>query len=111
MCNARHPANLRFFGAPVGLFFTIDDYLEQGSWFDYGMFVQNIMTAARAFGLATCPQQAWAKYAKLIKPHLGYPDDHTLICGMALGYEDTSHVVNELRTVREPVADFTTFQD
>jgi nitroreductase len=45
--------NFEFFGAPVGLIFTIDRQLEKGSWLDYGMFVQSIMLAARGYGLDT----------------------------------------------------------
>ncbi|WP_337797006.1 MULTISPECIES: nitroreductase family protein [Agrobacterium] len=47
--------NLKFLGAPVGLTLTIDGDLLIGSWLDYGMFLQNIMLAARAKGLETCP--------------------------------------------------------
>jgi nitroreductase len=45
--HAQHGRNYRFFDAPVGLIFTIDRILRQGSWLDYGMFLQNVMTAAR----------------------------------------------------------------
>jgi hypothetical protein len=32
--------NYKFFDAPVGLKFTVDTIMEQGSWLDYGMFLQ-----------------------------------------------------------------------
>jgi nitroreductase len=54
--HTQHGRNYRFFDAPVGLIFTIDRILRQGSWLDYGMFLQNIMLAARARGLDSCPQ-------------------------------------------------------
>jgi nitroreductase len=57
--HAQHARNFAFFDAPVGLIFSIDRDLEQGSWLDYGMFLQSIMVAARSFGLETCPQAAW----------------------------------------------------
>lgn len=47
----QHGRNFIFFDAPVGLFFTIDRVMQQGSWLDYGMFLQNLMIAARARGL------------------------------------------------------------
>jgi nitroreductase len=56
--QVQHRRNVEFFGAPVSLFFTIDRIMEQGSWLDYGMFLQNVLLAARAHGLATCPQAA-----------------------------------------------------
>ncbi|MDE2120443.1 MAG: nitroreductase, partial [Betaproteobacteria bacterium] len=46
--HQQHRRNLLFFDAPVGLMFSIDRVMEQGSWLDYGMFLQNIMVAARA---------------------------------------------------------------
>src|SRR6516162_1687413 len=52
--------NWEFFGAPVGLIFTIDRQMQQGQWADLGMFMQSIMLLAREHGLHTCPQEAWA---------------------------------------------------
>lgn len=101
--------NYTFFDAPVGLMFTIDKRLEIGSWLDYGMFLQNIMTVARQYGLHTCPQAAWPTYHRVVRQVLGFPEDHTLVCGIALGYEDTSVPENALRTDREPVDGFMTF--
>jgi len=101
--------NYAFFDAPVGLFFTIDRILGQGSWLDYGLFLQNIMIAARARGLDTCPQAAFTKYHRIVARHLEIPDTEMLLCGMALGYEDTSKVENSLQTEREPAIGFTRF--
>lgn len=103
--------NYRFFDAPVGLFFVVDRLIERGGWFDYGMFVQNVMIAARAHGLHTCPQQAFARFHRLVGEELGLPATQMLICGMALGYEDTSAPVNQLATEREPVESFARFRE
>jgi len=107
--KAQRAQNYLFFGAPVGMFFTIDARLEIGSWLDYGMFIQNIMIGARAHGLHTCPQAAFADYHRIIRAHLGIPQDHTVICGLSLGYEDNAAVVNRLRTDRAPVSEFARF--
>jgi nitroreductase len=109
--RAQHDRNFLFFDAPVGMIFTIDRRLEQGSWIDYGMFLENIMIAARARGLHTCPQAAFAPYHRQIRPVLGIPDEEIVLCGMALGYEDDSAPENELRTDREPIEDWTVFKD
>lgn len=103
--------NFQFFDAPVGLIFTVDKVLERGSWLDYGMFLQNIMVAARARGLDTCPQAAWSAYGSIVLPHLGAGEHEALLCGMAIGYADTDATVNRLVTPREPVAGFTTWLD
>ena len=107
----QHGRNYLFFDAPVGLIFTIDRDLELGSWFDYGMFLQTVMIAARGFGLHTCPQQAFARYHSIIQERLSIPDDEMVVCGMALGHADPSAPENALRTAREPVAGFTRFVD
>ena len=104
-------ANYRAFDAPVMLFFFMDPLLESGSFFDYGMFFQSVMLAAVEEGLATCPQAALAEYPQIVKEELGYPQETLLLCGMALGYEDTEAPVNSYRTPREEVASFTRFFD
>jgi nitroreductase len=105
--HLQHQRNYRFFDAPVGLMFTIDKVMGRGSLLDYGMFLQNIMVAARARGLHTCPQAAWNGFSKIILPHIGASDGEMLVCGMALGYADGTDVVNTLHTPRVPAAEFT----
>ena len=106
---AQHARNYRFFDAPVGLIFTIDRVMDQGSWLDYGMFLQNIMVAARGRGLDTCPQAAFTQFHRIIEQQLGLPREQMLVCGMALGYADKSKIENTLTTEREPVSGFTRF--
>jgi nitroreductase len=103
--------NFEFFGAPVGIMFTIDRVMEQGSWLDYGMFMQNVMLMARAFGLDTCPQAAFNRYHRIIREHLQLPEDEMLVCGMSLGYADLSQPENTLVSKREDVDDFVRFLD
>lgn len=108
---AQHARNYRFFDAPVGLIFTIDRILEQGSWLDYGMFLQNIMVAARARGLDTCPQAAFTQYHRVIARQLALPENEMVVCGMALGWADPGKVENTLLTEREPVGNFAYFRE
>lgn len=107
----QHARNYLFFDAPVGLIFTIDRVMEQGSWLDYGMFLQNIMVAARGRGLHTCPQAAFIEMPQLIAQELALPPEQMVVCGMALGHADPTARENTLITDREPVAGFTTFWD
>lgn len=108
--HAQHARNFRFFDAPVALFFTIDRVMEIGSWLDYGMFLQNIMVAARARGLDTCPQAAFAQFHRVIGQQLGFRPDEQLVCGMSLGYADPDAIENRLHTEREPVEAFAQFR-
>ncbi|MBX9961341.1 MAG: nitroreductase [Burkholderiaceae bacterium] len=105
--HVQHQRNFRFFDAPVGLMFTVDRVMGRGSLLDYGMFLQNLMLAARARGLHTCPQAAWNGFAKIILPHIGAGPDEMLVCGMALGYADPTAIVNTFHTPRVPLEDYT----
>jgi nitroreductase len=107
--RAYRVTNYQFFGAPVGLVFTIDRRLELGSWLDYGMFLQNIMVAARGFGLHTCPEASISEYPKIIRARLELQETEMVVCGMALGYADESAPLNSYRTEREEVSSFATF--
>ena len=106
---AQHGRNYRFFDAPVGMIFTIDRIMEQGSWLDYGMFLQNIMIAARGRGLDTCPQAAFTQFHRIISDELGLPENQMVVCGMSLGYADPDKVENTLVTEREPLSAFARF--
>ena len=107
--HAQHGRNYVFFDAPVGIIFTIDRILEQGSWLDFGMFLQNVMVAARARGLDTCPQAAFTQFHRVIARELELPDSQMVVCGMSLGYADMSKIENTLVTEREPVSGFARF--
>lgn len=102
-------ANYRSFDAPVMLLFFMDGTMQTGSFLDCGMFLQSIMLTALDHGLSTCPQASLSEYPEIIKRTLDYPQDSTLVCGMALGYEDTGAVINHYRTPREDVETFTRF--
>ncbi len=105
--HAQQQRNFQLFDAPVALMFTIDKVMGRGSLMDYGMFLENIMVAARARGLHTCPQAAWNNFASVILPLIGASSDEMLVCGMSLGYADVSAHINTFHTPREPVAGFT----
>ena len=109
--HRQHARNFRFFDAPVGLIFTIDRVLERGSWLDYGMFLQNVMVAARARGLDTCPQAAWTTFHRVIHEFLQLPANEMVVCGMSMGVADPQAIENTLVTEREPVEQFARFLD
>lgn len=109
--HAQHQRNFRFFDAPVGLMFTVDRVMGRGSLVDYGMFMQNIMVAARGRGLHTCPQAAWNGFASIVLPHIGAGPDEMLVCGMSLGHADAGNPVNNFHTPRVPVAEFTRWRE
>jgi nitroreductase len=92
--------NYDFFGAPVGMMFTLEE----------DIFIGSLAVAARGRGLDSCPQAAFADFHKVIRPLLGIPDNEIIICGMALGYADPAAAVNQLSTQRALPAQFASFK-
>ena len=103
--------NFEFFGAPVGLFFSLDRRFDKGQWAHLGMFMQALALLAVEKGLATCMQECWAARAKTVARFLGLPDNEQLYCGMALGWPDTGAPVNRLRSERAPIEEFVRFHE
>ncbi len=108
--DRQHRRNYEFFGAPVGLIFTLDQDLELGSWLDLGIFIGSLTVAARGRGLDTCPQAAFADFHAVIRRELEIPDSEVVICGMALGHADPDAAENRLVTERAAVGEFATLQ-
>jgi nitroreductase len=103
--------NYGFFGAPVGLIIAIDRRLQTGSWLDLGMFIQNVMIAAGARGLQTCPQEAFSKYHALLRTLLPIPPEQIIVCGMSIGFaEDASLSAGSLMP-KLAVGEFAQFVD
>jgi nitroreductase len=102
--------NYEFFGAPVGMMFTLDEDLEIGSWLDLGIYLGSLMIAARAYGLHTCPQAAFADFHSVIRPVLNIPESEIIVCAMALGHIDPDAPVNGLKTERADLGAFASFE-
>ena len=103
--------NFKLFDAPVGLFFTVNKAMGIGSKMDIAMMIQNVMVAAKARGLDTCPQAAWNHFHPIVLDVVGASNDEELVCAIALGHADPSHIVNTFITPREPVENFSVFLD
>ena len=106
----QYARNFEFFGAPVGLFFSIDRTMGPPQWSDLGGYLQSVMALARAHGLHTCGQEAWTHWHKTLGPFLGLPPEYLLFCGMALGYADDEAPINQWRAPREPLDAFAKFE-
>ena len=101
--------NFRFFGAPLGLFFSLNKGFGPPQWSDLGMLMQTIMLLACEHGLDTCAQEAWSRWPNTIRAFCGHDDEMMIFSGMAMGYRDQKHPINNLRSSRAELDDFTTF--
>ncbi len=108
---AQQLRNYQLFDAPVGLFFTVNKAMGIGAKMDISMMIQNVMIAAKARGLDTCPQAAWNHFHRIVLDVLAAPDNEELVCAIALGYADPNEIVNTFMTPREPVENFSVFLD
>lgn len=102
--------NYEFFGAPVGVFFVIDRQMGRGQWAHLGMFMQSFCLAATEVGLGTCMQEAWSFSRKSLAQHFGLPENELVYCGMSLGWPDMADAVNNFRSARMDIDDFTEFR-
>jgi nitroreductase len=107
---ARFARNYELFGAPVGLFFIIDERMGHAQWAHLGMFMQSIALAALERGVSSCMQEAWATLRLSLKAHFTLDEREMVYCGMALGYADEAAAVNSLRSDRAPVEEFASFR-
>ena len=107
---ARFARNYEMFGAPVELFFVIDERMGHGQWAHLGMFMQSIALAALERGVSSCMQEAWATLRSSLRAHFALAEHEMIYCGMALGFADESAPVNSLRSDRAPVEEFATFR-
>ena len=101
--------NFKFFGAPVGMIITIDKAFAVNGWGHVGMFIQNICLSAIDNDMGTCLQESWSIYPETVKDVLNIPDNEVVWCGIALGYPNLEHPINNYRTSRESIDKFVTF--
>ncbi len=102
--------NFRFFDAPVAIMIVIDERMGHGQWAHTGMYMQTLCLLAEEAGLATCMQECWGILRPTLKRHLGLGETEMLYCGIALGYPDTEHPVNQFRTDRAPLEEVVEFR-
>jgi nitroreductase len=105
----QYARNYQFFGAPVALFFATEKSFGVAQWADIGGYLQTVMLLARAYGLHTCPQQAWVAFHRTVRKHLELPEEWMVYSGMSVGYADEAAPINQWRSPREAVENFAVF--
>lgn len=103
--------NFQFFGAPVGLFVSLDRQMEQPQWADAGALLNSIMLLLCEAGLDSCPQECWSIYPKTLGDLLHLPDNRILWTGMSIGYKDPANPANSLRAKRAPAEEWLVLHD
>lgn len=103
-------SNVLSFGAPVLLVCYFERFMGPPQWSDVGMWLQTIMLLLREEGLDSCPQEWMSLYARVIKEHIGVPDeDYILFCGLAIGRRVPDAPVNLFERPRLPLDEQVSF--
>ena len=92
--------NGQFFGAPVGVLVFADERMGYAQWVDLGIYLQSFMLLATERGMGTCAQGYWRRFRDTVERVLEVPESYRVAYGIALGYEDTSAPINDLRADR-----------
>jgi len=98
----------RFFEAPVAIIICADASLGSvRSNFDLGLVSQDICLAALEYGLGTCLCLEAVSYPQTISEIAAVPPSKKICVAIALGYPETEHPANLLRSQREPLENIT----
>lgn len=93
----------QLFGAPTVVYLCMDRTLTAWSIFDTGLLAQSIMLAAQQYGVDSAAAALLISYPDLIRAELEIPEDVWVLMGVALGYRDRQHPLNQYRSPRRPV--------
>ena len=99
--------NFEFYSAPCAVFLFMDSALGEWSVFDMGLFAENLILAARFYGVESCLQASVTDYAPQIKEFLDLPPAKKLVIGICLGYPDNRALLNSYRAVKQDPSAFT----
>ncbi|MCI1963095.1 MAG: nitroreductase [Ancrocorticia sp.] len=94
--------NVQFFGAPAVMWLFVHKRMLPFSAQDGGILLQNIMLAAKARGVDSCPLGTLAVWRNPVEKEFQIPQGYKLITGLALGYA-TDARVNEFRAEHPPI--------
>jgi nitroreductase len=93
----------QFFGAPAVVYLCMDRTLTAWSIFDMGLLAQSIMLAGQQYGVDSAAAALLISYPDLIRAELEIPEDVLILMGVALGYRDRQHPLNQYRSPRRPL--------
>ncbi|MFJ9553921.1 nitroreductase [Nocardiopsis sp. NPDC101807] len=100
--------SLRFYGAPHVAFLFVSGEDNARLAADVGAYMQTLLLAMAAYGVASCPQGLLSFYADDVRAELGVTTGKLLV-GISFGYADDAAPVNRLSTGRAALGETTTF--
>ncbi|WP_125264254.1 nitroreductase [Streptomyces alboflavus] len=100
--------SLGFYGAPHAAFLFVTGDGGPRLAADVGAYLQTLLLAMTAYGVASCPQGLLSFYADTVRAELGVGGGKLLV-GVSFGYADEAAPVNRVTTPRVALDTVTTF--
>lgn len=100
--------SMDFYGAPHAAFLFVTGDGGPRLAADAGAYLQTLLLAMTAYGVASCPQGLLSFYADTVRDELGV-EEGKLLVGVSFGYADEDAPVNRVATDRASLAATTTF--
>jgi nitroreductase len=95
--------NWEFFRAPLAGIVCMHRALGLADALSVGMFLQTLLLALTARGIDTSVEVSIAGYPEVVRAQLAIPEDLSILCGLAVGYEDPDFAANRLHVRRNPI--------
>jgi nitroreductase len=70
-----------------------------------------LMLVLESFGIACIAQAALAVYSDYLHEFFSIPADRWVVCGLSVGYADSSHPSYKVRTTRAALDEIVTWYD
>jgi nitroreductase len=103
--------NQAFFFAPAVIYVCMDKVQGEWSLYDIGAYSQSLMLAALEQGLSTIPAITTVLYPDVLREELKIPDNLKITIGIAVGYADKEHKINNFLSSRSPVSETVRYFD
>ncbi|MGI5471003.1 nitroreductase family protein [Streptomyces sp. CA-132043] len=100
--------SLGFYGAPHVAFLFAPEGAGARAAADVGAYLQTLLLAMTAYGIASCPQGLLSFYAGTVRGELGITGGKLLV-GVSFGYADAAAPVNRVTAGRAALEATTTF--
>ncbi len=103
--------NFEFFDAPHVAFLGMDKKFKEPVALDVGIYLQSLMLAMTANGIACCPQGSLRSYPEIVRREFDISPEIGILVGISFGYEDPSVAANRTRIDRSPLGENSVFKN
>ncbi len=103
--------NFELFDAPHVAFLGMTKQFKEPVALDLGIYLQTLMLAMTASGVACCPQGSMRNYPDIVRREFGISHEIGILVGLSFGYEDPSVAANRTRIVRSPLGENVVFKE